>query len=249
MSDLFIYDSGCGDFSPWLVDELATKKFKIDKQSGSVQPAGSWKAVAAKIISKTSIDRLILLAHGAAGSATFGSDRFDVGDHEVLDLFAPTSGKKPPPVKEIIFLGCEVGLWPAKMAAFGKLFGAKAVSGYTWEMVVSALTLNFPKGTDESEIEKALKPLREYAYYDLPAAKDLAKLTKVKSQVLQFVAAYGSDDGSLATGMPIPFGEQNSRLPWTGAEEKPMTAKEADQLGGDMVLAPVKPFEYITVAP
>ena len=60
---------------------------------------------------------------------------------------------------------------PVQMAAFGKLFGAKSVTGFTWWTIKQPVNVKLPKGVSAEKIKKALDPFVPYSVELIPAAE------------------------------------------------------------------------------
>jgi hypothetical protein len=65
---------------------------------------------------------------------------------------------------------------------------------------------------------------------------------------VEFVAYYGSTDGTAATTLPIPFGQGKTRKPWTAASRTAIKARDAAQTEKEIQSAPVTPFQLVTVS-
>jgi hypothetical protein len=121
---------------------------------------------------------------------------------------------KPPQVDRISFFGCNGGNRPVQMAAFGKLFDAKSVTGFTWWTIEQPVNVKLPKGVSAEQIKKALDPFVPYSVQLTPAAEVLVKTqTSLKDYELDLAAVYGSPDGSTAPALPIPLAEQRIASP------------------------------------
>jgi hypothetical protein len=75
-----------------------------------------------------SLDQLVLYYHGMPGGIILDDVGAKLSEPEITKPFAKTSTK----IEHISFEGCWVGEAPDEMAVFGRLFGAKDVSGFTW---------------------------------------------------------------------------------------------------------------------
>ena len=107
------------------------------------------------------------------------------------------------------------------------------------------------------EVKKALDPFSEYALGMLPATEVVANVTnppkaKSKDYEVKFVVCCGTEDGSRATDIPIPWEETKDRKPWKGAKPVRMTPRNAEALakqneagGGSRM----DRFELVTVTP
>lgn len=206
-------------------------------------PIDDWKGLAAAIQKHTRIGHLTCSFHSFGGGMIVGSEGRELGEESVGKLFT-----KPPPVDKISFFGCNVGNRPVQMAAFGKLFGAKSVSGFNWWMIKQPVNVKLPKGVEEKRIKAALDPFAPYSAELIPAANVLVKThTSRKDHEINLVAVYGSPDGSTASALPMPLGEQKNRKPWKEAARK--TIKLADAATAEKVYdaSPIVAFELLTV--
>ena len=244
MADLFLYDSSDSSFV------LAQEKLIAKGMAGITdkpQGVNSWDAFAKAVLAHSTIGHLALHFHGNDGQMMIDGDMRWVGERSVTELFTKAKTKAPT-VETISFLGCNVGNGPHQMAIFGKLFGAKAVSGYTWYTVNQGITVKIPKGTDEAKIRAALAPYADYSAAELPNPMALAKIDAKKGDVkVEILAFYGSLTGTVASTLPIPLGESRTRKAWKEAGKTTVTAKEAEAKKDEFVPSP--PFEYVTVTP
>jgi hypothetical protein len=241
MADLFLYDSDDGSFDPANEAIIATGMTGITTKPKGVD---SWDALAKAILAESAIGHLVLHFHGNDGQLQAGGDMRFLDEKSVTGLF--TAATRVPKVNKITFLGCNVGNLPHRMATFAKLFGAKQVSGYTWYTVNQAVTIKFPKGTDEAAARKAMAPFTDYSAAPLPDPMAVEKVhTKKGAYELRILVFYGSQAGSFASAIPIPFGESKTRKPRKDAALTTLTEKQAAGLAG--TVNPVPGFEFVTV--
>ena len=81
------------------------------------------------------------------------SKGYDLGEKAVTDAFAKTKTQ----IERIRFEGCWVGDGPADMAAFGRLFNAREVSGFTWRALgPTTSTVTIPKGLTAEDLQAFL---------------------------------------------------------------------------------------------
>lgn len=238
MTDLYLYDSG---FDAAHEKIIAKGMFGI---ADKPVPIDDWKGLATAIQKHTKIGQLAFSFHSFDGGVLVGGDGRELGEESVRKLFT-----KPPKVDKISFFGCNVGNRPVQMAAFAKIFGAKTVSAFTWWMIKTPINIKLPKGVSEKKIKDALEPLAPYSVELIPAANVLVKVyTSRKDHAVNIVAVYGSPDGSFASTIPIPFGEQKNRKPWKEAVKKEIKAADAATTEKDYQASPVVAFELLTVA-
>lgn len=237
MADLYLHDS---DFDAGQEKIIANGMYGI---ADKPVPIDDWPALAAAMQKHTRIGHLAFSFHSFDGGMIVGSEGRELGEASVTKLFT-----KPPRVDKISFFGCNVGNRPVQMAAFGKMFGAKSVSGFTWWMIKTPINVKLPKGVEEKKIKAALDPFAPYSVELIPAANVLVKThTSRKDHEINLVAVYGSPDGSFASAIPIPLGEQKNRKPWKDAARK--TIKVADAAATEKAYqgSPVVAFELLTV--
>ena len=237
MADLYLYDS---EFDAGREKIIAKGMFGITDKP---VPIDDWAGLGAAIQKHTKIGHLAFSFHSFDGGMIVGGEGRELGEASVVKLFT-----KPPQVGKISFFGCNVGNRPVQMAAFGKLFGAKSVAGFTWWTIKTPINVKLPKGVEEKKIKAALDPLIPYSVELIPAANVLVKThTSRKDHEIDLVAVYGSPDGSFASAIPIPLGEQKNRKPWKDAAKK--TIKRADAAATEKAYqgSPVVAYELLTV--
>lgn len=237
MADLYLHDS---DFDAGQEKIIANGMYGITDKP---VPIDDWPALAAAIQNQTRIGHLAFSFHSFPGGMIVGSDGRELGEASVVKLFT-----KPPQVDKISFFGCNVGNRPVQMAAFAKMFGAKSVSGFTWWMIKTPINVKLPKGVDEKRIKAVLDPFVPYSVELIPAANVLVKThISRKDHEINLVAVYGSPDGSFASTIPIPLGEQKNRRPWKDAIRKTIKAADAAATEKAYQASPVVGFELLTV--
>lgn len=237
MADLYLHDS---DFDAAQEKIIANGMFGITEKP---VPIDDWKGLAAAIQKHTKIGHLALSFHSFGGGMIVGSEGRELGEESVTKLFT-----KPPQVDRISFFGCNVGNRPVQMAAFGKLFAAKSVTGFTWWTIKQPVNVKLPKGVSEEKIKKALDPFVPYSVELIPAAEVLVKThTSRKDHEINIVAVYGSPDGSTASTLPIPLGEQKNRKPWKEAVKKMIKLADAAATEKAYDASPTVAYELLTV--
>jgi hypothetical protein len=237
MADLYLHDS---DFDAAQEKIIAKGMFGI---TDSPVPIDDWPDLAATIQKHTKIGHLAFSFHSFSGGMIVGGDGRELGEASVTKLFT-----KPPQVDKISFFGCNVGNRPVQMAAFGKLFGAKSVSGFTWWTIRTPINVKLPQGIAEETIKATLDPFQPYSVELIPAANVLVKThTSRKDHEINLLAVYGSPDGSFASKLPIPLGEQKNRKPWKVAVKKAIKLADAAATEKAYQASPVVAFELLTV--
>jgi hypothetical protein len=238
MADLYLHDS---DFDAGQEKIIANGMYGI---ADKPVPIDDWPGLAAAIQKHGKIGHLAFSFHSFPGGMIVGSDGRELAETSVAKLFT-----KPPQVDRISFFGCNVGNRPVQMAAFARMFGARSVSGFTWWMIKTPINVKLPKGVEEKKIKAALDPLVPYSVELIPAANVLVKThTSRKAHEIDLVAVYGSPDGSFASAIPIPLGEQKNRKPWKDAIKKTVKAADAAATENAYDASPVVAFELLTVA-
>ena len=99
------------------------------------------------------LDELVIFAHGVPGGIILDDDAYAL-DEAAL---AKELGKTKTKVKHVRFEGCWVGLSPVEMAAFGRIFNATDVSGFTWVSWTGEATVTIPKGVKAPALTKLLR--------------------------------------------------------------------------------------------
>ncbi|MGH6960988.1 MAG: hypothetical protein ACREE7_10930, partial [Dongiaceae bacterium] len=207
-------------------------------------PIGDWKGLATAIQKHAKLGHLAFSFHSFDGGMLVGGDGRELGEESVKKLFT-----KPPKVDKISFFGCNVGNRPVQMAAFGKIFSAKTVTGFTWWVIRQLVNIKLPKGVSEKQIKAVLEPLAPFSVELIPAANVLVKLyTSRKDHAVTIVAVLGSPDGSFASTIPIPIPERKNHKPWKEAVKKEIKAAAAATTEKDYQSSPVVAFELLTVA-
>ena len=237
MADLYLFDSNFDAAGERIIAKgmygIAEKPVPID----------DWDGLAAAIQKQTKIGHLAFGFHGFDGGMQVGGDGRWLGEELVKKLFT-----KPPQVDKISFFGCNVANRPVDMAAFGKIFGAASVTGFTWSTIKTPIKIELPKGVAEKKIKDALDPFVPYSVELIPAANVLIKThTSRKDHVINLVAFYGSHDGTTASSLPIPFGEQKNRKPLKEAVKKTIKVADAAATEKTYQASPIVGFELLTV--
>jgi hypothetical protein len=237
MADLYLHDT---DFDAGQEKIIANGMFGI---AGKPVPIDDWAGLATVIQKHTKIGHLAFSFHSFDGGMIVGGEGRELGEASVVKLFT-----KPPQVGKISFFGCNVGNRPVQMAAFGKMFSAKSVSGFTWWTIKTPINVKLPKGVAEKDIKAALDPFVPYSVELIPAANVLFKTqTSRKDHEINLVAVYGSPDGSFASAIPIPLGEQKNRKPWKNAVKKTIKLADAASIEKAYQASPVVAYELLTV--
>lgn len=233
IKELYLYDS-----SSKAVDEriIAKEIFKITNKK-AFKPINSWKTLG-KVINRYSvIGKLVLSFHGYGGGMIVGGHVRDVDQLQVKKLF---SGKNTAPmVTEIHFFSCNIGNRPVRLAAFGRLFGAKTVSGYTWYIVHQRVTLKLGSG-DTASVKRQLKPYRGFI---VPSINDGSLKP---NRVIRFMIIYGSSDGGSAR-FPLSFGDERKFKPLNQARERKVMLTKVGSVQQELESSPISPFERIVV--
>lgn len=216
---------------------MAREMFKISGAK-AMKAVKSWDALAAAIRGHSSIGRLVLSFHGYGGGLIVGNHARDLDQASVRSLF--TKGGAATQIGEIAFMGCNIGSRPAKLAAFGKMFGAKKVSGYTWFLVHQRVTVR-PGGSDDAAIRKALEPYRKFI---LPP---LGKARLTPNATSNFLVIYGASAYETAK-FPLSFGDARKFKPLSEAGERTITGKDAVAVEKELEASPVSPFQRIVVS-
>jgi hypothetical protein len=163
----------------------------------------------------------------------------------VKDLFASKTGEVRTQIDDIAFVGCNVGSRPARMAAFGKLFDASTVTGYSWWIVRQEIDITIPKGSTESSLRKALAPYAKWVrppinYVALALAARRADATR------KLLVMYASYEGDFLK-FPVSFGSSRGFKPIGEAEDLKLTGGQAAAKEKEFDDSPVVPFYKVTV--
>ena len=115
-------------------------------------------------------------------------------------------------------------------------------------MTKQPVDIKLPKGVEEKKIKAALDPFVPYSAELIPAANVLVKTqTSRQDYEINLVAVYGSPDGSTASTLPIPLGEQKNRKPWKEAVKKTIKLADAAATEKAYDASPIVAFELLTV--
>jgi hypothetical protein len=197
--------------------------------------------VAKEIGKHKNLDRLILYYHGMPGGIILDDVGAKLSEPEISKAFAKTSTK----IEHIGFEGCWVGEAPDEMAAFGRLFGAKDVSGYTWTCWNNEIEVTIPKGVTAKGLKDVLKLYEPWLIPGSPPVAQLASMAgrgDVKKKLLMFWYQYSLDEKP-------PYVNDNykklgSHSYKTRADAAQRTVQAKDAKTSDV---PLPPFEYVTV--
>lgn len=237
MADLYLYDP---EFDAGHEKIIAKGMFGIGDKPVAVD---DWKGLATALQKHAKLGHVAFSFHSFDGGMIVGGDARQLGEESVKKLFT-----KPPKAEKISFFGCNVGNRPVQMAAFATLFGAKTISAFTWWTIKTPISVKLPKGVAEKKIKDALEPFAPYSVELIPAANMLVKTyTSRKDHEVTLIAVYGSPDGSFASTIPVPFGEQKNRKPWKEAVKKSIKTADAAATETAYQSSPVVAFEFLTV--
>ena len=122
------------------------------------------------------LDELVIFAHGVPGGMILEDEAFALDEAKL----AKELGKTKTKVKHIRFEGCWVGLSPVEMAAFGRIFSATDVSGFTWVSWTGEATVTIPKGVRAQALTKLLKDqnLEQWLMPGSPSVQVLASMAR-----------------------------------------------------------------------
>jgi len=212
------------------------------------------------IDAQKSLDELVIFLHGYTGGMMLDDDDgdskgYDLSEKAVADAFAKTKT----PIDHIRFEGCWVGDGPADMAAFGRLFNAQDVSGFTWVHWSNDITVTIPKGITAADLTTFLdkKGLGKWLAPTTAPMAQLASMARTKDTpkklwlewfqaTLDKKPPYEDQDGNLAaaSGKQSNFqrlGIHNYKLR-SDAQSRSVLAKNAKPSAGGHPT-----FEYVTV--
>ena len=239
---LFLYLSELRASAPW----IAAIRGIDPKQLEAIEDL---EDMAKAVGNHKSLDELVIFTHGYMGGMMLGGEAYDLGDAKVAKAFA---GKKTQ-IDHIRFEGCWVGEGPEDMAAFGRLFDAADVSGFTWaHWSVDDSKFTLPKGTTVKSLEKlqgkdSTSPIAPWLAPP-PATPSLAQLASMarggpvtKTLPLEWF--------QYTTDPKPPYLDKNLEHLGThtykvrrDAANRVVQAKDAKASG-----SPTPPFEYVTV--
>jgi hypothetical protein len=236
---LFLFDSEFADSAKKVAPEIA-KIWNIElKQQKGVN---ALDVLAKEIGQYKELDELVLYFHGIPGGIIIGATGYGLSDAAISKAFANTKTK----IEHIRFEGCHVGEAPDEMAAFGRLFSAQDVSGYTWSSWTGNITVDIPRGTTEKAVKDVLKLYEMWLMTDsLSIIKRLvsqARHRTIKQELLLQWYQYSLEEYP-------PY--QNDNYKKSGArtykrrsEATKRTVQAKDAKRSD---SPSPPFEYVTV--
>ena len=121
-------------------------------------------------------DELVIFAHGVPGGIILDDAAYALDEAALAKELGKTKAK----VKHIRFEGCWVGLSPVEMAAFGRIFGATDVSGFTWVSWTGEATVTIPKGIKAPDLTKLLQKqnLEKWLMPGSPSVQVLASMAR-----------------------------------------------------------------------
>jgi len=238
---LFLFGSDQRKAAP----EIA-KIWNIDlKQQKELKPqrgVSALDALAKEIGQYKELDELVLCFHGYPGGIILENTGYTLSDPSISKAFANTKTK----IEHIRFEGCHVGEAPDEMAAFGRLFNAQDVSGYTWASWTGDITVEIPRGNTEKAVTDVLKPFERWLMADsMSTIKRLVSLSRhrtIKQELLLQWFQY-----SLSSNPPYQgnnyqkYGSHNYKRR-SEAAKRTVQAKDAKRSD-----APTPTFEYVTV--
>ena len=213
-----------------------------------------------EINKQTSLDELVLFLHGYTGGMMLDDDDerekgYSLEDEAIKQAFAKTKTK----IERIRFEGCWVGESPPAMAAFGRLFNAQEVSGFTWVHVTNSIDVTIPEGIKADGLKTFLEKqgLAKWLAPNTPAMTALASTARTKNAsaklwlewfrpTLETSPPYADQDGNLAaaSGKRPNFerlGAHDFEVR-SAARSRTVAVKDAK-----VSTAPRPPFEYVTV--
>ena len=124
----------------------------------------------------STLDELVIFAHGVPG----GISLEDAALRSTTPSSPRRSARRRRRSTHIRFEGCWVGLSPVEMAAFGRIFGATDVSGFTWVSWTGEATVTIPKGVTAQALTKLLKDqnLEPWLMPGSPSVQVLASMAR-----------------------------------------------------------------------
>ncbi len=192
---------------------------------------------------QSALDELVIFAHGVPGGLILEDAAYAL-DEAVL---AKELGKTKTKVQHIRFEGCWVGESPVEMAAFGRIFGATDVSGFTWVSWTGEATVTIPKAIKAQDLSKFLQAqnLEKWLMPGSPSVQVLSSMArsaqaKKTLPLLWYQATLNRkppyEGNNFAQGGRHSYGARGEATKRTVAAAKAQNNK-----------APVAPFEYVTV--
>lgn len=240
---LFLYLRELHKSAPWLA-----KIWKIGpKEQKAIEDLDD---MAKEITQHKTLDELVIFTHGYMGGISLGEHAYNLGEAKVAEAFAKTKTQ----IEHIRFEGCWVGEGPADMAAFGRLFNALDVSGFTWtHWSVDDAIFTLPKGTTLKQLQDlqskgATSPIAPWLAPP-PATPSLAQLVSMAQQ-REITLTLPLEWFQYTLDMKPPYlnnnfqrlGEKLTYKVRADATNHTVQAKEAK---GNT--KPIPPFEYVTV--
>jgi hypothetical protein len=203
--------------------------------------ANTLPEVANEIGKYKNLDQLILYYHGIPGGIILDDVGAKLSEPEISKGFAKTSTK----IEHIGFEGCWVGEAPDEMAAFGRLFSAKDVSGYTWTCWNNEIEVTIPKGVTAKGLQDVLKLYETWLMPGTPPLAQLASMagrTDVKKKLLMLWYQYTLDEKP--PYLDDNYKRSGSHTYKTRADATKRSVAAKDAKTSDV---PIPPFEYVTV--
>lgn len=189
------------------------------------------------------LDELVIFAHGVPGGIILDDAAYGLDD----EVLAKELGKTKSKAKHIRFEGCWVGLSPIEMAAFGRIFGAVDVSGFTWVSWTGEATVTIPKGIKAPDLGKFLQKqnLEKWLMPGSASVQVLASMARTAEAkktlpLLWYQATLNRKPPY--EGNNFAQGGSHSYHSRSEATKRTVTAAKAVNNQD-----PVAPFEYVTV--
>jgi hypothetical protein len=191
----------------------------------------------------SALDDLVIFAHGVPGGLILEDAAYVLDEAALAKELSKTKTK----VQHIRFEGCWVGEAPVDMAAFGRIFSAKDVSGFTWVSWTGEATVTIPKGIKAQDLSKFLQTqnLEKWLMPGSPAVPVLASMARSAAAkktlpLLWYQATLNRkppyDGNNFAQGGRHAYRTRSEAAKRTVAAAKAQNNKD-----------PVAPFEYVTV--
>jgi hypothetical protein len=214
-----------------------------------------------EINKRTSLDELVIDCHGYTGGMMLEGDDddekgYDLGEDAVKRAFTKTKTQ----IEHIRFEGCWVGESPLAMAAFGRLFNAQDVSGFTWTRNTNTIKVKIINGMTPDELSaflgkqgfaKWLAPTTQPMSYYASMARSKEVSTELWLEWFQpdlnSKPPYEDQDGNsaAASGSRSNFQKAGSHTYKVRSEagKRTVLAKDAKPSDGQ----PHSEFNYVTV--
>lgn len=201
----------------------------------------TWVNLAKEIGQHQKLDELVLDYHGWPGGILLDDGGFTLTEPQVPKYF----GKVKTKIEHIRFEGCWVGEAPDAMAAFGRLFDAQAVSGFTWACWSNEIEVTLPKGITAADLKKHLAAFETWLMPGTPSIAQLASMARqreVKKKLALLWYQYSTDEKP-------PYANNNfQRLGRHSYKTRAdATARTIDAKNAKTSESPSPPFEYVTV--